>query len=139
MNDFMDTLYRERIMSRYVAMKEPEKTEMVAALEGLETTYRASSNNSREKRVVLYLTAYMLSGQRILYLDGQEFHTLDELIGHMKRLLGENCEHLERFKQFCHKLMDHYDNLIPQFESWLIALGKQEELTRWKESLDRSR
>lgn len=139
MNDFMDTLFRERIMSQYVAMKEPEKTEMVAAVEGLETTYRASSNNSREKRVVLYLTAYMLSGQRILYLDGQEFHTLDELIGHMKRLLGENCEHLERFKQFCHKLMDHYDNLIPQFESWLIALGKQEELTRWKESLDRSR
>jgi hypothetical protein len=28
--------------------------------------------------------------------------------------------------------MDHYDNLTPALESWLIAIGKREALDSWK-------
>ena len=80
----------------------------------------------------------MLSGQRVLYVAGQEFHTLDELTTYMKKLLGDNNEHLDRFKEFCHLLMDHYDNLIPPLESWLIAIGKKDALESWKETMQAS-
>lgn len=139
MNNFVDSVFRENIMSQYVAMKDPGNEKMLSSVKGLETSYRTYANSPRDKRVNLFLTAYMLSGQRILYVAGQEFHTLDELTVYMKDLLGENNEHLDRFKAFCHMLMDHYDNLIPPLESWLIALGKREALESWKETMKSSR
>lgn len=132
MNDYIDGVFRDEILSKYVSMKDPENKKMLEAVQGLEASYRAYINNPRERRVNLYLTAYMLSGQHVLYIAGQEFHTLDELTSYMKELLGENNEHLEEFKAFCHRLMDHYDNLTPALESWLIAIGKREALDSWK-------
>ena len=108
---------------------------MLAAVQGLESSYRAYINNPREKRITLYLVAYMLSNQKVLYVAGQEFHTLGELTSYMKELLGENNEHLDQFKEFCHRLMDQYDNLIPALESWLIAIGKRDALDSWKEAM----
>ena len=134
MNELMEGIFKESILSRYIAMLEPDNQAMHAALSGLEAAFRASSS-SRERRVNLYLTAYMLSGQHVLYVADQEFHTIDELTGYMKALLGENNEHLEQFKAFCHLLMDHYDNLIPPLESWLIAIGKRQELENWKQAM----
>ena len=108
---------------------------MLAAVQGVESSYRAYINNPREKRISLYLVAYMLSNQKVLYVAGHEFHTLGELTSYMKELLGENNEHLDQFKEFCHRLMDQYDNLIPAFESWLIAIGKRDALDSWKEAM----
>ena len=104
-------------------------------VQGLESSYRVYINNHREKLITLYLVAYMLSNQKILYVAGQEFHTLGELTSYMKELLGENNDHLDQFKEFCHKLMDQYDNLIPALESWLIAIGKRDALDSWKEAM----
>lgn len=139
MDYFIEGVFKESIMSQYVTMKDPENKKMLSAITSLETSYRAYANSSRDKRVTLYLLAYMLSGQRILYVAGQEFHTLDELTTYMRKLLGENNENLEQFKNFCHILMDHYDNLIPPLESWLIAIGKREALESWKETVQSSR
>lgn len=132
MDAYMDSLFREKIMSQYVVMKEPQNAKMLEAVKGLEASHRAYINSSRDKRVNLYLTGYMLSGQRVLYIAGQEFHTLDELTTYMKKLLGENNEHLDQFKTFCHSLMDQYDSLTPPLESWLIALGKRKRLKAGK-------
>ena len=123
-------------MSQYVSMKDPENTKMMAAVQGLESSYRAHTRQPREQKVVLYLAGYMLSGQHILHVGDQEFQSLDELTSYMKELLGPNNEHLEEFKQFCHSLMDTYDHLIPAFEAWLAALGKREELDAWKDEFE---
>ena len=138
MNNYIDGVFKEELLSKYVLMKEPDNKKIFDTVHGLESSYKAYINNPREKRVNLYLTAYMLSGQRILYIAGQEFHTLNELTSYMKELLGENNEHLDQFKEFCHRLMDQYDNLIPAFESWLIAIGKRDALNSWKESMKSS-
>ena len=135
MNDYIDGVLREELLSKYVAMKEPDNKKMLAAVQGLESSYRAYINSPRERRITLYLVAYMLSNQKVLYVAEQEFHTLGELTSYMKELLGENNEHLDQFKEFCHKLMDQYDNLIPAFESWLIAIGKRDALNSWKEAM----
>ena len=136
MNDFMDSVFNQSIMSQYVKLKDPNNAAMLRAVEGLESAHRAYINMPRERRINLYLAAYMLSGQKILYIAGQEFHTLDEMTSYMKKILGENNEHLDRFKEFCHKLMDQYDNLTPALESWLIALGKEKAIKSWKESMN---
>lgn len=39
----------------------------------------------------------MLSNQKILYVAGQEFHTLSELTTYMKQLHGDNNEHLDQY------------------------------------------
>ena len=135
MNEYIDGVLREELLSKCITMKDPGDEKMLAAVKGLESSYRAYINNPREKRIILYLVAYMLSNQKILYVAGQEFHTLSELTSYMKKLLGDNNENLEQFKEFCHKLMDQYDNLIPALESWLIALGKREALESWKETM----
>ncbi len=51
---------------------------------------------------------------------------------YMKGLLDES---YEVFQKCCHELVDYKDNLNVQFECWLIALGKNDELKKWKESL----
>ena len=59
----------------------------------------------------------MLSNQKILYVAGQEFHTLSELTSYMKQLLGDNNENLDQFKEFCHSLMEQYGKdgkLVPR-------------------------
>lgn len=135
MNAYIDGVLREELLSKYVAMKDPDNPKILTAVKGLESSYRAYINNPREKQVTLYLVAYMLSNQKILYVAGQEFHTLSELTSYMKQLLGDNNENLDQFKEFCHSLMEQYNNLIPAFESWLIAIGKRDALDRWKETM----
>lgn len=134
MNDFMASVYKEKILSRYAAFFAPEDPQFREALEALENAYRAAGSG-RERKLCLYQTGYMLSGQRILWIGGEEFHTLDELTGYMKEILGENCQHLEEFRKFCHILMDRYDHLHPGLESWLLALGKQEAVDNWRAAM----
>lgn len=131
---YLDSLYREEILSRYVALKEPENEQMYKAVKMLETSYLASED-SRQRRVSFYLTGYMLSGQKILQIGEKEFHTVEELIAHLQELLGPNNQYLDRFRYFCHLLVDRYENLVPELESWLLALGRQEELEIWRRKM----
>ena len=134
LDSFMASLYKEQIMSRYVTAMAPEDSAMISALEALESAYRAAGS-VREKKLCLYKTAYMLSGQYILWIDGKEFHTVEDLVGYMKKLLGENCENLDEFRKFCHILMDRHDHLHPALESWLLALDKHDALASWKAAM----
>ena len=134
--EFMAQILTAGILSHYVKLKNPDDRKMLEAVQSLENSYCAPRNDTRQKMIVLYLTAYMLSGQKILYVANREFHDLQELSAYMRQLLGENNEHLDRFKKFCHTLVDRYDNLIPALESWLIAIGKRDALNSWKNAMD---
>lgn len=134
MNDLLDSIFKNGVLSQYVSLQEPNNVAMYNALLGLETAYR-THKNVRERKLTLYLTAYMLSGQYVLSIAGQDFHTLEELTGYMKKLLGKNNEHLDQFRAFCHKLVDAHDQLMPSLEAWLIALGKQDAIADWKNAM----
>ena len=136
LDEYIDSVLQEGLLSHYISMKNPDNEKMLDAAKGLESSYRAYIHNTREKRITLYLVAYMLSNQKILYIAGEEFYTLGELTSYMKQLLGDNNERLDQFKEFCHKLIDQYGNLTPAFESWLIAIGKRGALDSWKESMN---
>lgn len=132
---YMNGILKEELLSNYVMMKDPKNEKMINAVKGLEKAYKITSI-SRERQIYLYLIAYMLSNQKVFYINESEFHTLGELVSYMKEILGENNEHLDQFKIFCHSLMDQYDNLIPSLESWLIALGKRDALDSWKNEME---
>ena len=78
------------------------------------------------------MIAYMLFGQKIFNFEGKQFRTGGELAEHLKDLLRES---YEAFQKCCHDLVDYNNNLDTQFECWLIALGKREELEQWKKTL----
>ena len=42
---------------------------------------------------------------------------------------------IEAFEIFSYKLIDDNNKLNEEFEAWLIALGKRDELNNWKQNL----
>ena len=50
----------------------------------------------------------------------------------MNSLLDDSAE---AFENFAYKLTDNDNKLNEEFEAWLIALGKRNELENWKQNL----
>jgi hypothetical protein len=42
----------------------------------------------------------------------------------------------EAFENLCHRLVDYDGNLDLQLESWLVAIGKQKEIEKWRELMN---
>lgn len=137
LNTYLDGVFRGEILSHYIALREPGNPEMLEAVKALERSHLATAD-SHGRKVNYYLTGYMLSGQRVLYLGGEEFHTVGELTEHLHNLLGPNNQYLDRLRYFCHLMVDRYGNLVPELESWLIALGKQEALEIWRRKMQQN-
>ena len=79
--------------------------------------------------LTLYVLGYMLSGQKLLFIGEDTFSTIGELVEHMRKLQEQSFETL---RPFCHKLVQQEGVLEPQFEAWLLTLGKKPELDAWK-------
>jgi len=124
-------ILEEKMLSNYVAIIAVKNKALADAVKGLEDAHKMA-DTQRAKRKNLYLMAYMLSGQKLMHLDGKKFRTVGEFADYMKELLDES---YEKFEAMCHKLIDYEDNLDVQFESWLLALGKKKELNSWRENV----
>lgn len=130
-NPFYYEMLNEGILSKYIDIKLPKSKELKIAVKGLEDGYKMA-DTKRKKSKNLYLMGYMLSGQKLFHMNGHDFRTIGEFAGYLKLQLDES---YEKFQEVCHSLIDYEDNLDIQFESWLLALGKKNELTQWKDSL----
>lgn len=124
-------ILEKRVLSDYVAMKAEKNKQLSDAVRGLEDRYKMSDTR-QDRTKSFYLMAYMLSGQKIMQLNGEEFQTVEELENYMKALLDES---YEKFEELCQQLIDREDRLDVQFESWLLALGKKRELDAWRRQI----
>lgn len=124
-------ILNEKMLSEYIKLKLENNTKLLNAVKGLEDAQKIA-DNQRARAKNLYMMAYMLSGQKLMHMDGREFRTVGELVEYMKELLRDS---YDEFEDFCHRMIDYDDNLEVQFESWLLALGKQKELENWRETL----
>lgn len=131
MNTYMDSVLKEGMLSYYVTLFDPKNEKSLSAVKSLESNYRAYKN-SRDREMSLYMTAYMLSGQKLMRINEVDFRTIGEMTSYMKRLVDKS---FEEFTEFCHGLIDYEGRLNPQFESWLIALGKREDIAKWQENM----
>ena len=132
LNTYIDDILKEGVLSEYINIINPNNNSILSAIKGLESNHRIFSNNPKDKLLNYYLTAYMLSGKKILYVNGMKFNTIDELTSHIKKLLMQS---YEKFEFFCHNLIDSEEKLDPQFEAWLLSLNKQKEIEKWKQTL----
>ena len=129
---FVEELLQKGVLSQYVLCVDENETQKANAIKAIESSYRTFKNDNRQKTMNYYLLAYMLSGRKVLYKDGVEFSSVQELTGYLKKSLDHS---YDEFEKLCHKLIDYNDNLDAQFESWLLALGKKKEIEQWRKSL----
>ncbi len=127
---FYESILNEKLLTQYVELRVSGNRELKNAAKNIEAMQEVDGKSNAEK--TYYMMAYMLSGQKIFNFDGKQFRTVGELAEYMKDLLNES---YDVFQKFCHKLIDYKDNLDTQFECWLIVLGKNDELKKWRESL----
>lgn len=123
----------EKLLSQYVLQAQPKNEKLKKAAAAIEDSYEFEKTNGTDMRRTYYLMAYTLSGQKLLLLDGEQFRTVGELAGYMRSVLDES---YDRFESLCHRLIDYDGNLDFQLETWLIAIGKQNEIDKWRQSMN---
>ena len=123
----------EKLLSQYVHQSQPKNEQLKKAAAAIEDSYELEKTNGTDMRRTYYLMAYTLSGQKLLLLDGEQFRTVGELAGYMRSVLDESYDH---FESLCHRLIDYDGNLDFQLETWLIAIGKQNEIDKWRQSMN---
>ena len=70
--------------------------------------------------------------ERVLNINGKKFKTISELVSYLNLLVSYS---YERFVNFTNLITNKSNDLNPQFEAWLIAIGKRDELTKWFNSI----
>lgn len=123
----------EKMLSAYVNQAAPKNEKLKKAAAAIEDSYELEIINGTDMKRTYYLMAYTLSGQKLLLLNGEQFRTVGELANYMRSVLDES---FERFETLCHKLVDYDGNLDFQLETWLIAIGKQKEIEKWRASIN---
>ena len=127
------TILSEKMLSAYVNQTAPKNEKLKKAAAAIEDSYELELVNGTDMKRTYYLMAYTLSGQKLLLLNGEQFRTVGELANYMRSVLDES---FERFESLCHKLVDYDGNLDFQLETWLIAIGKQKEIDKWRASIN---
>lgn len=105
---------------------------IISSLQGLESSYRTLGKTKENRIRVYYLMAYMLSGKKVLNIWNNQFDSINDVALFLDELVHAS---YTDFDKFCRALMSERGELNPQFESWLIALGKQNEIKNWRKGL----
>lgn len=130
---YYSSILSEKLLSCYVQMAAPKNETLKKAAAAIEDSYELEQQDGSDLRRTYFLMAYMLSGQKLFIMDDEQFRTVGELAAYMKRLLEDS---LDRFTAACRKLVSYDGQLDFQLETWLIAIGKQAELERWRASIN---
>ena len=123
---------------------DPEQTEQVCNPEqtiALEETERLMSEYDPEQTAELIVEeepgrSEDLTGSGIFLFDGMEFRTPSELARYFQSYADESRRALSRKVR---QLYADKEHLLPEFEAWLIAVGKEKELNAWKRKIQGTR
>ncbi|QUA54663.1 serine/threonine-protein kinase [Aristaeella lactis] len=127
-----DTILSERVLSTYVLSKDSNNNDLLQVIKRIENLWKISKDEKRDLRYVYYLSAYLLSNQKILKIDNEEIRTVDELSDYLNRKLQVS---IKTFIEATHQFVDYDGNLDVQLEAWLTAIGKKDAINQWKEVL----
>ena len=130
---YYESVLSEKCLSLYVQIVFPKNEQLKKATTAIEDSYELEKIGETNFLKTFYLMAYTLSGQKLFVFNGQQFRTVGELSGYLKTVLEFSYDH---FESLCHSLVDYDGNLDLQLETWLIAIGKQKEIDKWKELIN---
>ena len=119
---------------------DPEQTKQVCDPEqtiALEETERLMSEYDPEQTAELIVEeepgrSEDLTGSGIFLFDGMEFRTPSELARYFQSYADDSRRALSRKVR---QLYADKEHLLPEFEAWLIAIGKEKELNAWKRKI----
>ena len=129
---YWDGILGNRLLTNYLSKVKSKNDNLAAAASAIETAHNIVNRSNRDTMMNYYTMAYLLSGQKLLAVGDKRLKNVSELAVYMKGLLDSS---YEEFENFCHSLIGYDDTLDVQFEAWLIALGKRNELNAWRERL----
>ena len=119
------------LISSYMKVHKFSEAQVKGA-ESIESSVRLNKANAKTMALNYYLLAYLISGDRGFVLAGKQFDSIDALAEHMNTLLTSS---FDKFDVFCKNIIGVDNSLDPQFEAWLIAQGKSNEIEQWKKTL----
>lgn len=122
-----DEIFANQLTSKYLKFHSQQK-ELINAVKALETT----NKDRRDGLISYYQMAYILTGKAEFVIAEMTFSTPEDLAKHMNTLIDDS---IESFEKFSSHLIDNNNKLNEEFEAWLIALGKRNELNNWKQNL----
>lgn len=123
---------------------DPEQAKQVCDPEqtiALEETERLMSEYDPEQTAELIVEeepgrSEDLTGSGIFLFDGMEFRTPSELARYFQSYADDSRRALSRKVR---QLYADKEHLLPEFEAWLIAVGKEKELNAWKRKIQGTR
>lgn len=104
----------------------------IKGAESIETSTRLNQSNAKKMALNYYLLGYLISGDRTFVIAAQKFDSIDALAEYMNTLLADS---FDKFDAFCKNIISTDNSLDPQFEAWLIAQGKSNEIEQWRKTL----
>ena len=129
LNEYTDLL-NNNVLSIYSSCI--NNKDLAKVLNGIEQKLKiANDDNSKEK--VLYQLAMILSGDKVFFFEGHKFTEISDL---SKYLVTQLDKSYADFENSCKKMISNSGELDIQFEVWLEALGKKEEIKKWKKKLE---
>ncbi len=131
--NYYESVLSEKCLSSYVQKVFPNNEQLKKAAVAIEDSYELEKIDGSDYQKTFYLMAYTLSGQKLFVFNGQKFRTVGELSSYLKTALEFSYEH---FESLCHSLVDYDGNLDLQLETWLVAIGKQKEIDKWKKLIN---
>lgn len=129
---YWDGVLANKLLTNYLVNVKSQNDVLASAASALETAHNIGVRNDRDKLMNYYSMAYLLSGQKLFAIGEKRLKSVGELANYMKDILDSS---YEEFEKFCHTLIDYDDTLDVQLESWLIALGKKNEIVAWRAQL----
>lgn len=130
---YWDSILTEKLLSTFLTIKKSDNKALMESVQALEASHLLEAKDKRNRMMNYYLAAYLLSGQKILSIDGHQCRSVNDLRSFMKELLESS---FESFETLCHRLINYEDVLDYQIEAWLISLGKQQEIEKWRQGLN---
>lgn len=129
---FTDDVLRNKVISEYLRAMGNVTDEMVQSAGSLEISFNRYFHDKRVRLTNYYLLGYLLSGRKTFYKNNHEFDSVESLIAYLQELLQNS---YANFENYCMELIDEDGNLDVQLETWLLSLGKHDQISVWKSKL----
>lgn len=120
------------VIKQYLELKYPDNKQAINTLAMISEEYLNTSDGNIKKKNG-FLLGYLLDKNKELVVDEVKFQNIEELINYVFYVKNKS---LNQFEHFCRKMINVDGGLLPQFEAWLIAKGKQEILFQWKNMMN---
>ena len=127
--DYIKSVLTQDIISDYLRNTNNHNEDFKRAITALENQYKTINNQNHSNDLISYYSlAYLISGEKVLNINGKKFNSVPELVTYLDLLVSYS---YERFVSFANLITNKSNQLDPQFEAWLISIGKRKEMTEW--------